>query len=109
LLLGVFGRGAVRPEQVRMLWVLLLLLTGVWLGGVAGLLLSSSFYVLGDTFTPARIGVIGFTLAIGLKLVAFRAFGLPGLAAAASAYYLMNAGLIGVALGRRLRGARVET
>ena len=109
LLLGVFGRGAVRPEQVRMLWVLLLLLSGVWLGGVAGLLLSSSFYVLGDTFTPARIGVIGFTLAIGLKLVAFRAFGLPGLAAAASAYYLMNAGLIGVALGRRLRGARVET
>ncbi|MFL5520380.1 MAG: lipid II flippase MurJ [Gemmatimonadales bacterium] len=109
LLLGVFGRGAVRPEQVRMLWVLLLLLTGVWLGGVAGLLLSSSFYVLGDTFTPARIGVIGFTLAIGLKLVAFRAFGLPGLAAAASAYYFMNAGLIGVALGRRLRGARVET
>lgn len=109
LLLGVFGRGAVRPEQVRMLWVLLLLLTGVWLGGVAGLLLSSSFYVLGDTFTPARIGVIGFTLAIGLKLVAFRAFGLPGLAAAASAYYLMNAGLISVALGRRLRGARVET
>jgi putative peptidoglycan lipid II flippase len=108
LLLGVFGHGAVRPEQVRMLWVLLLLLTGVWLGGVAGLLLSSSFYVLGDTFTPARIGVIGFTLAIGLKLVAFRAFGLPGLAAAASAYYLMNAGLIGVALGRRLRQARVE-
>ena len=102
LLLAVLGHGAVRPDQVRILWVLLLLLSGVWLGGVVGLLLSTSFYVLGDTWTPVRIGVIGFTVAIVMKLAAFRAFGLPGLAAAASASCSMTAGAIGLALGRRL-------
>jgi putative peptidoglycan lipid II flippase len=105
----VFVRGAMTTEQVRWLWIILLLLSGVWLGSVLGMLLSSSFYVLGDVRTPTRIGVLGFTVAIGLKLAAFRLAGVAGLALAASAYYLMNASAVGVALWRRLPRERMES
>jgi putative peptidoglycan lipid II flippase len=109
LLLGLpvleltFGRGKFSPEQVHLLWVLLLALGGVWVGGVAGQIIAVSFYAQGDTRTPITIGAIAFTLAIPLKLGAFYVFGLLGLAAAASLYYLGSAGTQWLALERRLR------
>ena len=54
-------------------------------------ILSTSFYAQGDTRTPTRVGIVGFTLAIGLELVRVR----PGRnrrpTVAASAYYLLDA------------------
>jgi peptidoglycan biosynthesis protein MviN/MurJ (putative lipid II flippase) len=51
--------------------------------------------------------VIGFTVAIGLKLLAFWYFGLLGLAVAASLYYLGNTVALLLTLRRDLRRARV--
>jgi putative peptidoglycan lipid II flippase len=98
-----FGRGKFNPEQVHLLWVLLLALGGVWVGGVAGQIIAASFYAQGDTRTPITIGVIAFTLAIPLKLGGFYVFGLLGLAGAASLYYLGSAGTQWVTLERRIR------
>jgi putative peptidoglycan lipid II flippase len=106
-LLGlVFHHGEFTPAGIRHLWWLLLLLSGVWVGGAMGQILSSSFYAQGDTRTPTRIGVIGFTLAVALKLLAFWRYGIEGLAVAASGYYLLNAAVLLVCLRSRTRRLR---
>jgi putative peptidoglycan lipid II flippase len=106
LLSALLGYGQFTDARIEELWWILLLLSGVWIGGAAGQVLATSFYASGDTRTPTRIGVIGFTVAIGLKLLAFRYFGLLGLAVAASLYYLGNTVALLVTLRRDLRRAR---
>jgi putative peptidoglycan lipid II flippase len=107
ILSAVLGHGRFTYDRIEELWVILLLLSGVWIGGAAGQVLSTSFYSTGDTRTPMRIGVIGFTIAIVLKVLAFRAFGIMGLALAASLYYLGNMMALLLALRRDLRRAAV--
>jgi putative peptidoglycan lipid II flippase len=99
----LFGHRQFTPDRVEHLWWLLLLLSGVWIGGAVGQILSTSFYAQGDTRTPTLVGIAGFTAAIGLKLFAFRWRGIEGLAAAASAYYLINAIVLLVCLRHRAR------
>jgi peptidoglycan biosynthesis protein MviN/MurJ (putative lipid II flippase) len=107
LLSALLGHGQFTDARIAELWWILLLLSGVWVGGAAGQVLATSFYASGDTRTPTRIGVIGFTVAIGLKLLAFWYFGLLGLAVAASLYYLGNTVALLLTLRRDLRRARV--
>jgi peptidoglycan biosynthesis protein MviN/MurJ (putative lipid II flippase) len=47
--------------------------------------------------------VAGFSVAIILKVVAFRRYGIEGLAVAASLYYLLNAAVLLICLRRRTR------
>ena len=108
LLALIFHHGEFTPARIDHLWWLLILLSGVWLGGTAGQILSTSFYAQGDTRTPTRVGIVGFTLAIGLKLFAFRHYGIEGLAVAASAYYLLNAAALLLCLRHRSRRVRSE-
>jgi putative peptidoglycan lipid II flippase len=105
VLTAILGHGRFTDDRIAELWVILLLLSGVWIGGAAGQVLSTSFYSTGDTRTPMRIGVIGFTIAILLKLLAFRSFGIMGLAVAASIYYLGNMVALLLTLRRDLRRA----
>lgn len=104
----VFGHGEFSPDRVQRLWGLLLALGGVWIGSALGQVSSTSFYAKGDTRTPMRIGVVGFTVAILLKLVGFFRFGIYGLAIAASVYYMLNAMVLSVALQRHVRHASNE-
>jgi putative peptidoglycan lipid II flippase len=106
LLALIFHRGEFTQARIDHLWWLLILLSGVWLGGTTGQILSSSFYAQGDTRTPTMVGIIGFTVAIVLKLYAFRRYGIDGLAVAASAYYLLNAAALLVCLRQRTRRVR---
>jgi len=46
-------------------------LVGVWVFGLTGLVLSSSFYARGDTLTPSIVAVAGFVVAIAIKLAGF--------------------------------------
>lgn len=105
LLSAVLAHGQFSESRIHELWWILVLLTGVWVGGAAGQVLSTSFYASGDTRTPTRIGVVGFTVAIGLKLIAFWYFGIAGLAVAASLYYLGNTVALLLTLRRDLRRA----
>jgi putative peptidoglycan lipid II flippase len=97
------GHGGVTVDNVRLLWWLLLALGGVLVGGAAGQIVSSAFYSMGNTATPTRVGMVGFTIGIALKAVGFMELGIVGIAVGASAYYLFNVGVLFVLLERRLR------
>lgn len=98
-----FGHGRFTPDRIQELWWLLVVLGGVWFGGVGGQIISSSYYAQGDTRTPILIGSVAFTIAIALKVGGFYAFGISGLALAATLYYLGSAGAQWLVLERRLR------
>jgi peptidoglycan biosynthesis protein MviN/MurJ (putative lipid II flippase) len=72
------------------IWTLCILLAGYLFVAVAGTTMVAVFYAMGDTKTPVLIGVGGFLLGVLLKSVAFLEFGINGLVAATSAYYLIN-------------------
>lgn len=99
----IFGYGRFSIDEIATLHYLLLALSGVWLGGALGQILASSFYAKGNTVTPTRIGIFGFTLGLGFKAVGFRFWGVLGVAAGTSLYYLLNAILLKLYLGRELR------
>ncbi len=90
LLALVFARGRFGAGNTEQLWWLLLALGGVWIGGAVGGILSSSFYAQGNTRTPVQVAVVGFTVAIGLKVGGFQLWGVMGIAVATSLYYLLN-------------------
>jgi peptidoglycan biosynthesis protein MviN/MurJ (putative lipid II flippase) len=85
------GHGKVSPADLHKLWLIMMALAGVWFGGLAGLVFSNAFYALGDTRTPTRIGIIGYTIGIFLKIMGFLAFGVIGLALGTGIYYVGNA------------------
>jgi peptidoglycan biosynthesis protein MviN/MurJ (putative lipid II flippase) len=60
-------------------------------GGAMGQILSTSFYAKGNTQTPTRIGVIGFTIGLFFKGIGFYIAGVTGIAVGTSLYLLMNA------------------
>ncbi|MDX1932707.1 MAG: lipid II flippase MurJ [Capsulimonadales bacterium] len=106
VLLFVFARGRLTPEQVGILFALMLALTGYWLGALGGSITSSAFYARGDTRFPTRLGAISHTISIPLKILAAMRFGLFGLAAVVSLQYTLN--LLAYMIALR-RGQRRET
>lgn len=90
LLGSVLGRW-LGPAEIALLHVILVALGGVWLGGAAGQVSTVGFFALGDTRTPTAVGVVGFTLAIPLKIVFYWWWGVVGLAVATSIYTGGNA------------------
>jgi putative peptidoglycan lipid II flippase len=89
--------------EVDLLYALLVALIGVWLGGAAGQVSTSSFFAYGNTVTPTRVGVVGFTLGIPLKALLFWQWGVVGLAVGTSLYTLGNAAAHQLLLRRELR------
>lgn len=106
-LLGlVLGHGRFGADDITQLWSFLLLLVGVWIAGSAGQVIASSFYAYGDTRTPTRIGIIGFTVGTAAKVALFLRFGAWGIAAGATLLYLFNATWLRLALARRIEHER---
>ncbi len=94
LLRLLIGHGDVTLENVRLLWWVLVALGGVLVGGALGQVLASVFYSRGDTTTPTKVGIIGFTIGLLLKIAAYLHFGLLGIAIGASLYYFLNAAVL---------------
>lgn len=113
LLSLLFEHGRFDRAQVEQFWWILVGLLGVWFGGAVGQILSSSFYAQGDTTTPTRIGVLGFTVGILLKVGGFYLFGILGIAVGTSLYYMLNVLLLQSALAKKLHAsfaaAKVES
>jgi putative peptidoglycan lipid II flippase len=99
----LIGHGGVTSANVDLLWRVMLVLTVAFAAGCLGQLTSQAFYALGDTRTPTRLGILTFTVYVPLKFVAFRAFGIYGLAASTGLFVLVNVALQYVLLSRRLR------
>ncbi|NJB68939.1 putative peptidoglycan lipid II flippase [Desulfobaculum xiamenense] len=104
-----FGYRQFTSDDTLRLWVLLMALGGVWLGGAAGQILANCFYARGDSTTPTRIGVFGFTIGLGAKVAGFLIAGVTGIAIGTSLYYLLNAALLAWFLRRTLHAADTLT
>jgi putative peptidoglycan lipid II flippase len=102
-LLGmIFEYRSFSEAQTRDLWIMMLALTGVLIGGGAGQILASAFYSAHDVRTPTKIGMLGFTVGILMKIAGFVFGGLIGLAIGTSIYFMLNAVWLTIALRRTL-------
>jgi len=99
----LFGHGRFGDKDIVYLQWLLMGLGGVLVGGGLGQILSTSFYAKSDTRTPTKIGVTGFTLGLGLKVLGFWSLGVWGIALGTTVYYLFNSVLLKFSLEKHLR------
>ena len=90
LLRLLVGHGAVTEANVRTLWLIMLGLGGMFVGGAIGSITTSSFYARGDTRLPTRLGMITYTIYIPIKIIAYSLGGVLALAISVSAFYLVN-------------------
>jgi putative peptidoglycan lipid II flippase len=90
LLRLLVGHAAVTEANVRTLWLIMLGLGGMFMGGAMGAITTSSFYARGDTRLPTRLGMITYTIYIPIKIIAYSLGGVLALAISVSAFYLIN-------------------
>jgi len=90
LLRLLVGHGAVTEANVTTLWLIMLGLCGMFMGGAMGSVTTSSFYARGDTRLPTRLGMITYTIYIPIKIIAYSLGGVLALAISVSAFYLVN-------------------
>jgi putative peptidoglycan lipid II flippase len=93
LLSLLVGHGAVTEANVRSLWLIMLGIGGILVGGAMGSVTTSAFYARGNTWVPTRLGMLTYTLYLPFKVVSFLMGGIPALAISVSAYYLANLAL----------------
>jgi peptidoglycan biosynthesis protein MviN/MurJ (putative lipid II flippase) len=77
-------------DNVNLLWSLMIMLFGVWFGGLMGSLTSGTFYAKGDTKTPTLMSAILFTVYVPVKIYCFMRFGITGLALSTSIYMMIS-------------------
>lgn len=86
----LIGHGNVSADDVNKLWWIMLCLGGLFAGGAMGQISSSSFYAMGDTTTPTRLGIYSYTFYIPAKIALFYYSGVLGLALATSVFFVAN-------------------
>lgn len=87
----------------QQMWLICMLLLGYLHVAASGTIVVAAFYAMGDTRTPSVVLLVGFSIGLALKSVGFLVMGLEGLAAATSAYHLINLALLSATLERRLQ------
>lgn len=102
LVRDVLQRGRFGADDTQAVSGLLTLLTGMIVGGSLGEIAAKVFYSQHNTRTPVLVGVMGFAVAVALKLAWYRSWGVNGLAAATSVFYLLNAAVLLGLIVRRL-------
>lgn len=90
-LLGlVVGYGSIGSADIRELSWIMVWLGGTFVGGVTGQISSTSFYAIGDTLTPTRIGIYSYSIYVPIKIGMFYVWGVKGIAMATSAFVIVN-------------------
>lgn len=77
-------------QDMSLLLVLFIALSGFVIANALGQPLAAAFYATGDTRTPTRVGIVGFTAGAFLKVAGFFSWGLLGIAVAASIHQALN-------------------
>lgn len=91
------------PQQAAQMWLLAILFLGFLHVSACGSTVVTAFIALGDARTPVIVSVAAFLAGAALKYGAFNLAGLYGLAAATSAYYLINLLVVWWLLEKRIR------
>ncbi len=103
LIRDLLQRGRFSAEDTHVVSSTLVMLCGLIVGGSLGEIAAKVFYAWQNTRTPVIVGLIGFSIGAALKFHWVQPHGILGLAAATSAYYLLNVvvllGLIALRLG----------
>jgi peptidoglycan biosynthesis protein MviN/MurJ (putative lipid II flippase) len=99
------GYGKFGAEQINMLWQLMVVLGGMLVAGVVGQLASNCLYALGKTSVVVRLAMVNFFICAAIKVVAFNAVGIVGIAIGIVAYQVLNAVCLHIALVRELKQA----
>lgn len=97
---------SLEAERAALLWWLCILLLGFLFVAAAGTAVVAVFYALGDTRTPALIGLTGFGIGVVAKSAGFLMLGLQGLVLATSLYYIANLVALVVSVERRIERLR---
>jgi len=108
LLRQMIGHGGIKTGNVHQLWLIMVALSGVLIGGTSGQVISSAFYALGDTRTPTMLFIVTYTIYIPIKIVVFMKYGVLGLAAVTSIHLAVNF-LLQLAVLERTVGATPTT
>jgi putative peptidoglycan lipid II flippase len=106
LLALVLSYGRITVSDVSMLWWVLCCLGGAFVAGLAGQVLSSIFYIAGDTSTPTRMSVLTFTICIPVKIFSYIQFGVTGLAIVTSVHLVVNGAIMATLLRCKLSDHR---
>ncbi len=91
LIRDLLQRGRFTASDTKEVASLLVLLCGMIVGGSVGEIAAKVFYSSQNTRTPVIVGLVGFAMGAMLKLMWCRSWGVTGLAAATSIFYLFNA------------------
>jgi putative peptidoglycan lipid II flippase len=86
----LIGYGSFSSENITQIWWFLIWLGGALIAGILSGITTSVFYVVGDTYTPIKIGGYAYTFYIGLKFLLFFYLGVKGLALSTSFDCLVN-------------------
>jgi putative peptidoglycan lipid II flippase len=86
----MIGHGGITASNVHFLWLIMIALLGVLVGGGFGQVTGIAFYAMGDTKTPTNLFVVSFTVYIPIKVFTFLHYGLIGLAVTTSAHIVVN-------------------
>lgn len=87
-LLGGYGR--LSNQNLHLLWLMMLLMSGQFVIGNLGTIMTSMFYSRGDTKTPTAVGMVSYTLGVVVKIAMFTIWGPLGLALGVSIYYSIS-------------------
>ncbi len=91
LIRDLLQRGRFMADDTQAVAKLLTILCGMIVGGAIGEIAARVFYSRQNTRTPVLIGLSGFAVGAALKFLWLRPWGVTGLAAATSAFYVLNA------------------
>jgi putative peptidoglycan lipid II flippase len=86
----LIGHAGVTAEKVSALWLIMVALGGYFIAGAMGCISSKTFYAMGDTRTPTKLGLWTYSLFLPVKVLMFFRYGLIGLAVTSSAFVLAN-------------------
>jgi peptidoglycan biosynthesis protein MviN/MurJ (putative lipid II flippase) len=90
----VGGYGRLSNESLNLLWLMMLLMSGQFVIGNLGTIMTSMLYSLGDTTSPTTAGMVSYSLGIVVKIAMFTIWGPLGLALGVSIYYGISLFLI---------------
>jgi putative peptidoglycan lipid II flippase len=86
----MIGHGGITAQNVHSLWLIMIALLGVLVGGTVGQVTAVAFYAMGDTRTPTNLFIWTFTIYVPIKVLTFLHYGLMGLAVATSVHLVIN-------------------
>jgi putative peptidoglycan lipid II flippase len=103
LLFGLFGQfilslvvgyDKLSNQNLELLWLMMLLMSGQFAIGNLGMIMTSMFYSLGDTKSPTIAGSIAYTLGAIIKIMMFCFAGPLGLALGVTIYFIISLSLM---------------